>query len=173
MENGYEGWYINNNTTGFTSTGYYNNQTNPDQYFKPDFLEDSTLLLTGNNNSVARVLRATSISDEFSLPEWYDTFRREVGETMFAILYDDTTQNNYYHIKLYDFDGELLNTLDTTYTGYDDFYAIGDRIFARIYNSSTDKYDMYMISADSIQSVSLDDYSTDWAPNDYTWWDDY
>jgi hypothetical protein len=173
IANGYEGWYINNNTTGFTSTGYYNNQTDPDWYFKPNFIVNPTLLLTDNGRQVGRVLTATSLSDEFSIPDWYDNFRREVGESMFAILYDDTTQNNYYHIKLYDFDGELLNTLDTTYTSYDDFYAIGDRIFARFFNSSTDKFDMYMISADSIQSVSLDDYGTDWAPNDYLWWDDY
>ena len=171
VANGYEGWYINNNTTGFTSTGYYQNQTNPDEYFKSDFLEDSTLLLTHSGNLVGRVLTATGISDEFSLPEWDDTIRREVGETMFAIMYD--TPNGQYHIKLYDFDGTVLNTLDTTYTGYDDFYAIGDRFFARFYNGNTDNYDMYMISADSIQSVSLSDFSTDWAPNDYIWWDNY
>jgi hypothetical protein len=172
VENGYEGWYINDNTTGFTSTGYYNNQTNPDEYFKPNFLEDSTLLLTHNGNRVGRVLTATSISNEFSLPEWYDNFRREVGETMFAILYDDT-ENNYFHVKLYDLDGELLNTLDTTYTNYNDFYAIGDRFVARFYNNNTNRYDMYMISADTVENISLEDYNTDEAPNDYVWWDNW
>lgn len=173
VENGYEGWYINDNTTGFTSTGYYTSQTNPSEYFKPDFLEDSNLLLSHSTNNVGRVLRATSISDEFSLPEWNDNFIREVGETMFAVLYDDL-ENDYYHIKLYDFDGTLLNTLDTTYIDYDDFYAVGDRFVARFYNENTNDYDMYMISADNIEYVSLEgNYDTDESPSDYVWWDNW
>jgi hypothetical protein len=173
VANGYEGWYINDNTTGFTSTGYYNNQTNPDEYFKPDFLEDSTLLLHNSSTNVGRVLTATGISNQFSLPEWNDVFRREIGETMFAVLYDDF-ENDYYHIKLYDFDGTLLNTLDTTYMDYDDFYAVGDIFVARFYNDNTGDYDMYMISADNIEYVSLEgNYDTDESPSDYVWWDNW
>ena len=173
VENGYEGWYINDNTTGFTSTGYYTSQTNPDEYFKPDFLEDSNLLLSHSTNNVGRVLTSTSISDEFSLPEWNDNFIRRVGETMFAVLYDDL-ENDYYHIKLYDFDGTLLNTLDTTYMDYDDFHAVGDIFVARFYNDNTNDYDMYMISADNIEYVSLEgNYDTDESPSDYVWWDNW
>ena len=173
VENGYEGWYINDNTTGFTSTGYYTSQTNPSEYFKPDFLEDSNLLLSNSSTNVGRVLRATSISDEFSLPEWNDNFIRVVGETMFAVLYDDL-ENDYYHIKLYDFDGTLLNTLDTTYMDYDDFHAVGDIFVARFYNDNTNDYDMYMISADNIEYVSLEgNYDTDESPSDYVWWDNW
>ena len=102
-----------------------------------------------------------------------DESKLKLNKVLFSLSIKSRIFAPFSTIKLYDFDGTVLNTLDTTYTGYDDFYAIGDRIFARFYNGSTDKYDMYMISADSIQSVSLSDFSTDWAPNDYIWWDNY
>jgi hypothetical protein len=90
---------------------------------------------------------------------------------MFIHYYDDA-ENGYYHVKLYDFNGTLLNTLDTTYTDYNDMYAIKDRFVARFFNNSTDRYVMYMISADNIESVELDDFNTYDTANDYIWWDD-
>jgi hypothetical protein len=169
VANGNEGWYLNDNTTGFTSTGYYQWQNRVDNFYTPTFLENSDMVLYHYGDNVARVLTATGISQEFSLSAWADNKGIEVGNTMFIHYYNDDA-NGYYHVKLYDFEGTLLNTLDTTYTSYDDMYAIKDRFVARFYNGTN--YVMYMISANSIQSVQLADYDTYSTANDYIWWDD-
>jgi hypothetical protein len=169
VANGNEGWYINDNTTGFTSTGYYYWQSNSDQFYTPTFLENSNLVLYHYGNNVARVLTSTGISQEFSLSAWNNNKNIEVGDNMFMHIYDDG--NNYYHVKLYDFEGTLLNTLDTTFTNYDESSAVKDRFVVRFYNNDTETYVMYMISANSIQSVSLADFNTYDIANDYIWWD--
>jgi hypothetical protein len=171
VANGNEGWYINNNTTGFTSTGYYQWQNRADNFYTPTFLENSDMVLYHYGDNVARVLTATGISQEFSLSAWADNKGIEVGNTMFIHYYNDDA-NGYYHVKLYDFEGTLLNTLDTTYTSYDDVYAIKDRFVARFFNNSTNRYVMYMIGVDNIESVELDDFNTYDTANDYIWWDD-
>jgi hypothetical protein len=170
VANGNEGWYINDNTTGFTSTGYYYWQSSCDEFYTPTFLENSDIVLYHYGDNVARVLTATGISQEFSLSAWNNNKNIEVGDNMFMHIYDDG--NNYYHVKLYDFEGTLLNTLDTTFTSLDESYAAKDRFVVRFYNNDTEKYVMYMISADNIASVQLDDYNTYDTANDYIWWDD-
>ena len=169
VANGNEGWYINDNTTGFTSTGFYYWQNNYNQFYTPTFLENSDMVLYHYGNNVARVLTATGISQEFSLSAWNQNKNIEVGDSMFMHIYDDG--NNYYHVKLYDFEGTLLNTLDTTFTSLDESMAIKDRFVVRFWNNDSQTYVMYMISADSIQSVSLADFNTYDTANDYIWWD--
>jgi hypothetical protein len=168
VANGNEGWYLNDNTTGFTSTGFYYWQNNSDQFYTPTFLQNSDMVLYHYGDNVARVLTATGISNEFSLSAWNTNKGIEVGDSMFIHYYNDP-QNNYYHVKLYDFEGTLINTLDTTFTDYNDMIAIKDRFVARFYDGTN--YVMYMISADSIQSVSLADFNTYDTSNDYIWWD--
>ena len=169
VANGNEGWYINDNTTGFTSTGYYYWQNNCNQFYTPTFLENSDMVLYNYGNNVARVLTATGISQEFSLSAWNQNKNIVVGDSMFMHIYDDGS--NYYHVKLYDFEGTLLNTLDTTFTSLDESTAVKDRFVVRFWNNDTQTYVMYMISADSIQSVSLADFNTYDTANDYIWWD--
>ena len=166
---GYGGWYVNDTTTTFVQTGYYYWQYRADNFYTPTFLENSNMVLYHYGDNVARVLKADGISNEFSLSAWNQNKGLEVGDTMFIHYYDDT--DSYYHVKLYDFDGNLLNTLDTTFTDYNDMYAVKDRFVARFYNNNTNRYVMYMISADNIESVELDDYNTYDTANDYIWWD--
>ena len=166
---GYGGWYVNDTTTTFVQTGYYQWQYRADNFYTPTFLENSNIVLYNYDENTARVLKADGISNEFSLSAWNQNKGLEVGDTMFIHYYDDT--DSYYHVKLYDFDGNLLNTLDTTFTDYNDMYAVKDRFVARFYNNNTNRYVMYMISADNIESVELDDYNTYDTANDYIWWD--
>ena len=166
---GYGGWYVNDTTTTFVQTGYYYWQTRSDNFYTPTFLVNSNMVLYHYGENTARVLTAEGISNEFSLSAWNQNKGLEVGDTMFIHYYDDT--DSYYHVKLYDFDGNLLNTLDTTFTDYNDMYAVKDRFVARFYNNNTNRYVMYMISADNIESVELDDYNTYDTANDYIWWD--
>ena len=168
---GYGGWYVNDTTTTFVQIGYYQWQYSADDFYTPTFLENSNIVLYHYGENTARVLKADGISNEFSLSAWNDNKGIEVGDTMFIHYYDDS-ENEYYHVKLYDFDGTLLNTLDTTFTNYNDMYVVKDRFVARFFNNSTNRYVMYMISADNIESVELDDFSTYDTANDYIWWDD-
>jgi hypothetical protein len=125
------------------------------------------MVLYHYGDNVARVLTATGISQEFSLSSWNQNKNIVVGDSMFMHIYDDGS--NHYHVKLYDFEGTLLNTLDTTFTNYDGSIAVKDRFVVRFYDGTN--YVMYMISADSIQSVSLADFNTYETANDYIWWD--
>jgi len=170
VANGNEGWYLNDNTTGFTSTGFYYWQSNCDQFYTSTFLENSDMVLYHYGDNVARVLTATGISQEFSLSAWNQNKNIVVGDSMFMHIYDDGS--NYYHVKLYDFEGTLLNTLDTTFTSLDESIAAKDRFVLRFWNNDTETYVMYMIGADNIASVQLDDFNTYDTANDYIWWDD-
>ena len=166
---GYGGWYLNDNTTGFTQTEYYTILEDSWDFYKPDFLENSDIVLYDFVNQKSRVLTATGISNQFDLTTSNTDRGIRVGNNMFIHYYN--TEDGYYHIKLYDFNGTLLNTLDTTFNNYDGIYAADDRFVARFYNSNTSTYVMYMISANSIQSVSLDNFNTYDTANDYIWWD--
>lgn len=165
---GYGGWYINDTTTGFTQTNYYHWQNDCDNFYTPTFEVNSDMVLYDYANNKARVLTATSISNEINLPAWADTKGIEVGDSMFMYFYNDDA-NGYYHVKLYDFEGTLLNTLNTTFTSYNEMIAVKDRFVARFFDGTN--YVNYMISANSIESVSLEDYNTYSTANDYIWWD--
>jgi hypothetical protein len=95
---GYGGWYVNDTTTGFTQTEYYYWQQTADQFFKPNFLDNSDMVLYHYGNNLARVLTATGISDQFSLSAWADNRGLEVGDTMFMHYYNDDA-NGYYHFR--------------------------------------------------------------------------
>jgi hypothetical protein len=65
----------------------------------------------------------------------------------------------------------VIITLDTTFTSYDNVFAVKDRFIVRIYNSDNDSYIMYMVGPNNIESVSLSDFNTYDTANDYIWWD--
>ena len=170
VTDGYGGWYVNDTTTTFVQTGYYQWQSRADNFYTPTFLENSNIVLYNYDENEAKVLKANGISNSITLSAWNYNKGLEVGDTMFIHYYDD--ESGYYHVKLYDFNGTLLNTLNTTFTNYNDMYAVKDRFVARFFNNSTNRYVMYMISADNIESVELDDFNTYDTSNDYIWWDD-
>ena len=83
-------------------------------------------------------------------------------------IYDDG--NGYYHVKLYNFDGNLLKTLDTTFTTLNDFDSVKDRFVIRFFDNNNNRYEIYMISDTETPHLLLDDFSVYGLPNDFISW---
>jgi hypothetical protein len=166
-----EGYYVYSGSTGFTSTGIYNSNESPDDYYNGDtFLDSNVIVLYNEGEREFRVLSSTGITSEFQFPS-YNEINVKVGESKFMIVYNDNITNKV-KINIYNLSGQLLNSHTTSYTDWDDVYAIKDRFFVRFYNGEgIDQY--FLVSEESITSVILDNYDREWSPNDYTWWDNW
>jgi hypothetical protein len=69
-------------------------------------------------------------------------------------------------IRLYDFSGTLLNSATTSWTnGWDDIYGVKDRFV--VINYVEDTVEIYLVSEDTITSVTTQDYSSEEATNDW------
>jgi hypothetical protein len=162
------GYYVYSGSTGFTSTGYYNNTSSPNDYFTSTFLEPSVLLLWSSNSGSARVLTNSGISSEFILPEnvysWIS-----IGKDKFMIVYNES-EGSVVKIGLYDFTGTLLNSYTSEYTGWDDVYSAKDRFVVIFQGEGTREF--FLVSDETITSVTTDNYDGETMINDYIWWDD-
>ena len=103
------------------------------------------------------------------MPSWVNYRSISVGENKFMFIYDDG--NGYYHVKLYNFDGNLLKTLDTTFTTLNDFDSVKDRFVVRFFDSTNNRYVMYLITSTNTSNLLLDNFSIYGSPNDFISWD--
>jgi hypothetical protein len=166
-----ESYYVYSGSTGFTLTDSYNNRETADTHYSDTFLDASVMVLTNlGSSSGFRVLSSTGITSELSFPD-YDGYSLRVGRNGFMFVYTDPNDGDYVKIRLYNLSGVLLNSHTTQYTGWDDTYGIDDRFVIKFNNDGYNEY--FMVSEETITSVSLDSSDTEWAPNDYIWWDDY
>ena len=166
---GYTAFYLNDTKTKFTETEYYNFQSIANPYLTSNFIINSNIVLYNYGNNTARVLTPTTISSQISMPSWVNYRSISVGEDKFMFIYDDG--NGYYHVKLYNFDGNLLKTLDTTFTTLNDFNSVKDRFVVRFFDNSNNRYVMYMITSTNTSNLLLDNFSIYGLPNDFISWD--
>ena len=80
-----------------------------------------------------RILNNDGITDEFQLPSWNNYYNILVGKDKFLYAYNDN-ENGYFHVKMYDFSGNTITTLDTTETNMNGLYGGKDRYLAVFYN---------------------------------------
>lgn len=160
-------YYLNTTTTGFTETGYYNNGYDT-FYYSPTSLENDLLLLINSNNMNARFLSSTTLSNEITLPLNNGTWNIEVGENhmMYTYLDGDT---GYMISKLYNRTLTLVNTLTTTYTGWDNTYFVKNRATVSV-GDGDGNYIIYLVSPTTIESVTMADNGNYRAANDFIWW---
>lgn len=170
ISGGDEAYYVYSGSTGFTSTSVYNSVSTPDTTYTETSLEPEIMFLYSEGGGNARILSSTGISAEFTTPTMYN-YSTRVGADKVMIVYADPNDNDYVKIRLYNSSGSLLNSTSTTYTTWDDTYAIGNRFVVK-FNGQGENY-YYLISEETITSVILSNYDIEWAPNDYQWWDDY
>lgn len=164
-----EGYYVYSGSTGFTSTGVYNDVEYADTYYTDTFLNPGVMVLNNNNELGFRVLSLTGITSELSFPE-YDSNSIRVGRNGFMFVYIDSG-TNMVNINLYNLSGTLINSTTTTYSGWDDTFGVKDRFVVKFNNDGYDEY--FLVSEETVISVTLDAYDEEWAPNDYLFWDDY
>jgi hypothetical protein len=165
-----EGYYVYSGSTGFTSTDYYGSIETPDVAYNDTFQEPEVMLLYSEGGGTGfRVLSTTGITSDLQFPS-YNYRNILVGKTKFMFIYQDSI-SSVIVINLYNFYGQLLNSHETTYSGWDDAYAIADRFFVKFNGNEGNEF--FLVSEETITSVVLDDDDIEWAPNDYLWWDDY
>lgn len=170
ISGGDEAYYVYSGSTGFTSTGVYDSTQSANTMYSETFLDPEILFLFSEGGGNARVLSSTGITSEFTTPTM-DNYSVRVGTDKIMLVYTDPNDNNYVKIRLYNLSGTLLNSTSTTYTGWNDTFAIGNRFVVKINGQGENYY--YLISEETITSVTLSDYGSNWAPNDYIFWDDY
>jgi hypothetical protein len=167
-DNVQHGYYVYSGSTGFTSTGYYNNTDYPNDFFVPTFIEPSVMLLRSSTNDTGRVLTNSGISPEFNLPE-YRNAGFFIGVDKFMMVYNESEGSDV-KIRLYDFTGTLLNSRTTNYSGWDDVYTAKDR-FTVVFQGEEIK-EFFLVSEDTITSVMMDSFDGETTQNDYIWWND-
>jgi hypothetical protein len=165
---GDEGYYVYSGSTGFTSTDYYDNTNTPNTYYTDTFQESEVIVLYEDSGTEFRVLSTTGITSDLQFPSHNDKTVR-IGETKFMLVYQDDI-SDVTVMNIYNFSGQLLKSHETTYSGYDDAYAIGDRFFVKFNGDEGNEF--FLVSEETITSLILDDDDIEWAPNDYNWWDD-
>jgi hypothetical protein len=161
-------YYAYSGSTGFTSTTHYNNNNTPNDYFTSTFLDPSNMVLWSEGGGSCRVLTNSGISSEITIPEYYYN-SLSVGKDKFMMVYNES-DGGVYTINLYDFTGTLLNTYTTQYNNWDDIYSAKDRFVVIFQGQGTKEF--FLVSDETITSVTMDDYDGEQMINDFIWWDD-
>jgi len=134
-------------------------------YSSPTSNYDGAIVLSNNDGLGFRVLSSTGITNEFSFPE-YNNFTISVGKSKFMFVYNETNGGPTI-IRLYDFSGTLLNSETTTWTnGWDRTYGVRDRFVVRNYDGDN-TVEIYLVSENTITSVTTEDYSSEESTNDW------
>jgi hypothetical protein len=170
-DGGNVGYYVDGNTSDITSTTYYSSTYTMDNFdSQTKELPDVVFLFAGGGGEFGRVLSSTGITDELSFPATTN-FNVRMGKDKFMIVYQDSNDNDYIKFNLYDYTGTLLNNQSTTYTSWNDSWGVKDRFVVKINDNSNNTIIHYLISEETITSVTTESYDEEYAINDYIWWD--
>jgi hypothetical protein len=163
------GYYVDGNTPDITSTTYYSSRYTMDSFdSQTKELPDVLFLFAGGSGEFGRVLSSTGITDELNFPAM-TSFDIRMGKDKFMIVYQDSGDNNYIKIKLYDYTGALINSTDTTFTSWNESWGAKDRFVVRFSGDGTNMF--YLISENDVIPVMTQDYDGENTINDYIWWD--
>jgi hypothetical protein len=130
-------------------------------------LDQANLLAFNTNTGFARMVNANSIGTEFQLPEGTD-WTINVGYDKIMYTYLDTDTNTI-KIKLYDFNGTLLNEHDTEHSSRNSTSTAKNRYVVVTVSDNT--YTAWMINETSVLSQVITDLDSYSMINDYIWWD--
>ena len=164
------GYYVYSGSTGFTQTGYYADTNTTNQYSSGTNRYYGAMLLYTFDQLGFRVLSSTGITSEFIFPE-YNSFDIRIGESKFMFVYNETIGGPTI-IRLYDFSGTLLNSEVTSWTnGWSNLYGVRDRFVVMNYDGDN-TVETYLVSENTITSVTTQDYSSEESTNDWIYTND-
>lgn len=145
--------YFNDNNV-FTGIGYYSNRENVDNTYMSDtFKTTGHIVLSDSGTGKMRVINQSNVSPEFDFPLDYDNgYDLLVGSQNFMFAYG----NNVGHIivKLYNFSGNVLQTLDIPSGYINNYYESDTRMGVEV--SDAGQYTLYMLTPTTMQSVTYD-----------------
>ncbi len=160
------GYYVDGNTPDITPTTYYSSTYTIDNFdSQTKELPDVVFLFAGGSGEFGRILSSTGITDELTFSATTN-FNIRMGRDKFMIVYQDSNDNNYIKIKLYDYTGTLINNTDTTYTTWSDSWGIKDRFVVKFYDQGNNTNIFYLISENTINSVTTQSYDGEYNIND-------
>lgn len=162
-------YYVNDTVTGFTATSFYDSLYRQNQWYNPLQREETNMFLFNEGAPAGRILNADSISDEFELPSWNNSYNVALGKDKFLYAYNDS-ENSYWHVKMYDYSGNTITTLDTTETNLNTLFAGKDRYIAVFYNSDLNRHKIYMITPSLTKSLTMRNSNSQDGPNDDVIW---
>ena len=163
------GYYVYSGSTGFTQTGYYNNTNSTSQHSSDTNRYYGAMILYNNDELGFRILSSTGITSELMFPE-YNSIDIRVGESKIMLVYNETNGGPT-KIRLYDFSGTVLNSEVTSWTnGWDNLYGVRDRFV--VINEIGNVIETYLVSENTITSVTTQDYSSEESTNDWIYTND-
>lgn len=159
------GYYVHSGSTVFTQTDYYESNETSNSY-AIDKLKSNMVLYT-NGQTGFRILNATGLTQQYSFPE-YNSMNIRVGETKFMFVYSDSNDNGNVKVRLYDFNGTLLNSGTTSMVDqWDTTYGVRDRFL--VFGNVGGNTEITLVSATNIDSLTLQNDSNEIRINDYIW----
>lgn len=166
-----QAWYVNTSVSAFTATDIYDYTRSNNYRYSPTYHTPSSFLLY-NPDGTARVINESTISDEFTLPNFAtsDNWDIEMGENYFMYVYHETSSPTT-NIVLFDYDGNIVNSETISYDNSNGWSAdsSNDRYIFRYYDGTNNN--IYLVSESTITYVTVSDYSTNDIINDIVWWD--
>jgi hypothetical protein len=125
------------------------------------------------------IYRRTSVS-EIEIDGSEDV---DLGKDIFAYWYYDTDREEQITVKLYNYAGTLLQTIETNDESMNSFDVVENRVYLSTYTKYFDPieseiyytYNFHHLSQSGKSTITkdvLDNTGFDWIINDYVWWND-
>lgn len=125
------------------------------------------------------IYRRTSVS-EIEIDGSEDV---DLGKDIFAYWYYDTDREEQITVKLYNYAGTLLQTIETNDESMSNFSVVENRVYLSTYTKYFDPieseiyytYNFHHLSQSGKSTITkdvLDNTGFDWIINDYVWWND-
>jgi hypothetical protein len=132
-----------------------------------------------NSSTTLNIYRRTSVSEL----EIDGAVEVNLGKDIFAYWYYDTDREEQITVKLYNYAGTLLQTIETNDESMNNFDVVENRAFLSTYTKYFDPieseiyytYNFHHLSQSGKATITKDildnDQDYDWIINDYVWWD--
>ena len=160
-------YYINKTSNGFIQTNYYDFTYGGYNYWDETGHDYGRILFLNTSTGDAALLTEESFITGGTLPINGGNFDIRVGKDKFMYVYNTPTWLGNIIIELYDFDFNLLNSLETEFTYWNNTYGYKDR-FVVEFNATGNKHITYLVSETIITDITTYDYNWEQI-NDYYW----
>lgn len=169
-------WYFNSQSTNWTATDYFTSYNTPTSYSNDTNLSNGAIV--GYSLSGSKIYTRTSVVD-ISLNEYDDL---DSGKDIFALWYSDSDRDNKITLKLYDYSGNLLQTLETEDESMSSFDVVANRVYLSTYTKYFDAelsqiyyvYNLHHITTSKKTTITKtlpDTANLYFVINDWLWWD--
>jgi len=102
-------------------------------------------------------LTKTEFISGTTIPVNGGNFYVKPGRNKFIYIYNQPTWEGKMTIQLYDFNFNLITTINTEFDEWSDVYVIKDRFWVSFYNNDTNQFVNYLVSDTNQPPIIIDD----------------